>query len=73
MDDFYGELADCLDVEGVKASDALDAFPEWDSLAKLSLIAMVGARYGVHLTAADLLGVDTAQSLHNLVARKRGE
>ena len=72
MDDFYEKLADCLDVGEVKASDVLETFPEWDSLAKLSLIAMVGARYGVNLTAADLRGVDTAQSLRDLVAQKSG-
>lgn len=73
MDDFYVSLAEILDVDEVKASDALDAFPEWDSLSRLSLIAMAGAKYGVNLTAADLRDVDTAQGLHDLVARKSGK
>ena len=70
MDDFYAKLADILEVDEVKASDVLDSFPEWDSLSRLSLIAMVGFKYGVNLTGADLRGVDTAQGLRDLVAQK---
>jgi acyl carrier protein len=70
MDDFYGKVAEIMEVDELKASDVLEAFPEWDSLSRLSVIAMVGAKYGVNLTAADLRRATTAQGLFDLVAQK---
>lgn len=73
MDDFYGKIAEILEVDDVKASDVLADFPEWDSLSVLSVIAMVGSDYGVNLVAGDLRGVATAQGLRDLVAQKSGK
>jgi acyl carrier protein len=73
MDDFYEKIAEILEVDVVNPSDVLADFPEWDSLSVLSFIAMVGADYGVNLTAADLRGAATAQALHDLVAARNGK
>ena len=72
MEGFYQKIAEILEVEAVNASDVLADFEEWDSLSVLSTIAMIGADYGVNLTAADLRGVATAQALRDLVAGRRG-
>ncbi len=72
MQDFLKELADVLEVDEVKDSDVLEAFPEWDSLTALSVIAMIDARYRVNLTAAELKRVDTARSLYELIGNKNG-
>ena len=72
MDGFYDKIAEIMEVDAVNASDVLADFPEWDSLSVLSAIAMVGADYGVNLTAADLRSVATAQALRDLVAARRG-
>jgi len=72
MDDFYQKIAQILEVDAVNASDVLADFPEWDSLSVLSAIAMIGKDYGVNLMARDLRGVDTAQTLRDLVAGRRG-
>jgi acyl carrier protein len=72
MEGFYEKIAEILEVDTLNASDELADFPEWDSLSVLSAIAMIGADYGVNLTAADLRGVATAQDLRDLVARKGG-
>jgi acyl carrier protein len=73
MEGFYQKIAEILEVEAVNASDVLADFEEWDSLSVLSTIAMIGADYGVNLTAADLRGVATAQALRDLVAGRRGK
>jgi acyl carrier protein len=73
MEGFYEKIAEILEVDAVNASDVLADFEEWDSLSVLSAIAMIGADYGVNLTAADLRGVATAQGLRDLVAGRRGQ
>ncbi len=73
MEGFYEKIAEILEVDAVNASDVLADFEEWDSLSVLSAIAMIGADYGVNLTAADLRGVATAQALRDLVAARRGK
>lgn len=72
MEEIYAQLADILQVDEVKPTDVLASFEEWDSLSVLSVVAMVDARYGVNLSAAELAGVSTAQGLAELIAQKRG-
>ena len=71
MEEIYGKLADILQVDEVKPADNLASFEEWDSLSVLSVVAMVDADYGVNLNAKELLGVNTAQGLVELIAQKR--
>jgi acyl carrier protein len=70
MEDFLNKLAEILEVDQVKASDQLTAFPEWDSLSVLSAISMILFDYRVTLTAAELRAVPTAEALYNLVILK---
>ncbi|MCX7018454.1 MAG: acyl carrier protein [Candidatus Sumerlaeota bacterium] len=72
MEEFYGKLAEILEVDQVNGNDVLEEFSEWDSLSALSVIAMIDAQYGVNLTATDLRGIDTAQNLFALVIQKKG-
>jgi len=72
MEEIYGKLADILQIDEVKPTDVLASFEEWDSLSVLSVVAMVDADYGVNLSAKELLGVNTAQGLAELIAQKRG-
>jgi len=58
-------------VPEVKAGDELKSFPQWDSLAVLSVIAMLDADYGVNLRAADFGTVQSAGELWNLVESKK--
>jgi acyl carrier protein len=72
MDEFLRQIAAILEQETVKPGDDLKAFPQWDSLAVLSVIAMLDANYGVNLRAADFGTVNTAGELWNLVVEKKG-
>jgi acyl carrier protein len=71
MDQFYTRLADALELDRIAGSDVLADFEEWDSLSVLSVIAMIGRNYGVHLTARDIRQVSTAQDLRDLVVTTR--
>ncbi len=71
MNDFFNKIAGILEVEGVKESDQLKAFPQWDSLSVLSVIAMLDASYGVNLHAADFKSVSTIGDLWHLVQSRR--
>lgn len=71
MDEFLKRIAQILEVEEVKEGDDLKAFPQWDSLSVLSVIAMLDAQYGLNLRAADLASVKSAGELwHSVQARK---
>jgi acyl carrier protein len=71
MNEFLTKVAAILEVNEMKSSDELKAFPQWDSLAVLSVIAMLDANYGVNLRAADFDTTTTAEDLWNLVQSKK--
>jgi len=63
MNEFLGKIAAILEVESVAEGDDLKSFSQWDSLAVLSVIAMLDAQYGVNLRAADLQAAASAGAL----------
>lgn len=67
---FLKEVADVMDIQELQLSDVLESYPEWDSLSILSVIAMVGCKYGVNLTAREVRRAGTAKDLYDLVATK---
>jgi acyl carrier protein len=71
MNEFLDKIAKILEVEGVSDADDLKAFPQWDSLTVLSVIAMLDADYGVNLRAADLQEAASAGALWKLVQSKK--
>jgi acyl carrier protein len=71
MNEFLQKLAETLEVPNLKADDKLKSFPQWDSLAVLSIIAMVDANYSVNLQAADLGSIDSPEELWTLVQSKK--
>jgi len=71
MDEFLKQVAGILEVDEVKDTDELKAFPQWDSLSVLSVIAMLDASYGVNLRAADFGPVKTVGDLWNLVQSRK--
>ena len=72
MNEFLKKIASILEVDDVKETDDLKAFPQWDSLSVLSVIAMLDASYGVNLRAADFGSVKTAGDLWKLVQSRKG-
>jgi acyl carrier protein len=72
MTEFLQQIATILEVEQVNDTDDLKAFPQWDSLSVLSVIAMLDAKYGVNLRAADFGPIKSAGDLWKLVQSKKG-
>jgi len=72
MEEFLKKIADILEAEDLKATDDLKALAQWDSLAVLSIIAMLDANYGVNLRAADFEPVNNVNDLWKLVQSKKG-
>jgi acyl carrier protein len=73
MNEFLKQIASILEVNGVNETDELKAFPQWDSLSVLSVIAMLDANYGVNLRAADFGPIKSAGDLWNLVQSRKRE
>ena len=71
MNEFLTKIAAILEVDKVGATDELKAFPQWDSLSVLSVIAMLDASYGVNLRAADLGPIKSVGDLWSLVESKK--
>jgi len=71
MNEFLKSIAAILEVESVKETDDLKAFPQWDSLAVLSVIAMLDANYSVNLRAADFAPIKSAGELWNMVQARK--
>ena len=71
MNEFLTKIATILEEPVVKDTDELKAFAQWDSLAVLSVIAMLDANYGVNLRAVDFEQVNTAGELWNLVQSRK--
>jgi len=70
LKDLNYELAAIMEVDQVNSTDVLRDFPEWDSLTVLSVISMIHTNYGVCLSASDMRGVDTPDTLYHLVTQK---
>ena len=73
MSEFCVKMAEILDEAAVKEADVLADFAAWDSLSILSTIAMLDSKYGVNITASELIGVRTVGDLWNLSqSRQKG-
>ncbi len=72
MNEFLKQVATILEVDNVTETDELKAFPQWDSLSVLSVIAMLDANYGVNLRATDFGPVQNVGDLWNLVQSRKG-
>jgi acyl carrier protein len=71
MNEFLKRIAGILEVDEVRETDELRAFPQWDSLSVLSVIAMLDADYSVNLHAADFGPVKSVGDLWNLVQTRK--
>ncbi|BDU78684.1 acyl carrier protein [Mesoterricola sediminis] len=72
MDEFLNRLKETLDVDELGPDTVLEDLEEWDSLAALSVIALLSSQYRVNLPAADLKGGKTVQALFDGVMARKG-
>lgn len=67
---FYAEMAAILEVPTVKPDDIVIDFKLWDSLTELTVLAMLGSKFGVNLTGDDMVKARTAGELWALVQQR---
>ncbi|HMK84769.1 MAG TPA: acyl carrier protein [Steroidobacteraceae bacterium] len=71
VDGIYAQLAQILELEELTAEVVLADCEYWDSLTVLSIIAMLDASFGVHLTASELRSMRSAGDLAAAVEQRR--
>lgn len=74
MEDKFLELfKETLDIEDkdVSMSDHFRTFEEWDSIANLSLIAMIDAEYEVIIENSVFKNIETLQELWDKIQEKK--
>jgi len=69
IDRFYATMAEILETAIVKDGDVLSQFDAWDSLTKLSIIAMAGSEYKTILRARDLDAMATVGELKDYLEK----
>lgn len=65
MDDILGEPEGTLD-----GSELLTEMPGWDSLAMISVIALMHERFGIRVTGKQLLGFERVDDMIVFVSEK---
>jgi len=72
--EFHNHFKEALELEAgieVSFSDAFKELEEWDSLARLSLIAMLDEEYDVELESEDFDKLNTVEDLFLFVKSKQ--
>ena len=69
-DRFYAAMAEILEVESVGDGDFLSRFDAWDSLTKLSIIALAVSEYKTPLSARELDAMETVGALRACLEKK---
>ena len=67
----FEEAVEDVEVGMLDGSIPFRSLEQWDSLAVLTVIAMVDSEYDVRLKAKELKQVETLAELHALVAAKQ--
>lgn len=74
--EFYDVLMETLEIESVESIDTstlLTDLEEYDSLAVLSLIAMIDEHFGKRIPGTDFYKITTVQSLMDLIGTDQFE
>jgi acyl carrier protein len=70
QDKFIENLIEALELEdSVQLSDNFRDYEEWDSLARLSLIAMLDEEYGIQIEEDDFEKLSTVEDLLQAVKK----
>lgn len=74
MEKFIEILAEALEMEAseLEANNKFRDYKEWDSLAVLSVIAMIKQNYGMTIPRKDFDTLLTVEDLYNYVSRNEG-
>ena len=70
--DFIQKFKETLEIEDheVSMEDEFRNYPEWDSLAYLSMIAMLDEEYGIQIETEDFKKLRTVRALYNATVKE---
>lgn len=70
--ELFEQLEDILELDPgtIKASDTFRDFENWDSMANLSVIAMLDDSFGVHIASQDFKSLITVEDLIEEVKKR---
>lgn len=72
MKEFNALLAEALErEEQIQAKDKFRNYPEWDSLAVLSVLAMINENYDVTIPRAEFEKLQTVSDLYDKIMESR--
>lgn len=74
MNDFIKDFADQFDeteFEEFQPETVYRDLDEWSSLTGLAILNMIDKKYGVKITATEIKGTSTIESVFNLVLSKK--
>lgn len=74
MNQFITQFAEALEMESadVKANDKFREYEEWDSLAVLSVIAMIKQNYGITIPRKEFDTLLTIEDLYSYISANKG-
>ena len=58
------------DENSVKMEDAFRSYEEWDSLAVLSVVAMLDEEYDINIPQKDFIELQTVKDIYNYIISK---
>ncbi len=71
MNELIEKLAEILEIEEVDVNKKFTDYEEWDSLAGLSLIAMLDADYGIAMNNKEILEFNSIKDFCEAVLNKK--
>lgn len=74
INDFIKDFADQFDeteFEEFQAETVYRDLDEWSSLTGLAILNMIDKKYGVKITATEIKGTTTIESIFNLIQSKK--
>ena len=72
---FFLKFAEAIEIDGIASLDSETKFrelPEWDSLAYLSIIAMLDEEYGVQIEESDFKSLNTLGEIVSYIEAHKG-
>jgi len=72
--EFIRKLAEALELEEnkISTSDKFKEYEEWDSLAVLSVLAMINEEFDITIPRQDFEKLETVKDIYNYIIEKRG-
>jgi len=67
MDKFLESISEVFERDGIKPDDEFRNYEEWDSLAYLSIIAMIDENYDIVITGEEFEKLNKIQDIYDYI------